>query len=104
MSKTLFWQTIPYLLPILSYLIGVSRNKLRVPAQIRWMLESQEIIDIIAGGIEAASSMHDKTDDEKREYVRIWAKSELYKLLNEWLPDSVINFLIEHAIVLRKSK
>lgn len=103
MGKIRFWQLIPYLLPIISYIIGKYRNRLRVPKQIRRLLEDQEVIEVIIQGIEAAQAMKGKSDDEKREYVRSWAKSELYKLLGEWLSDSAVNFLIEHVIVRRKS-
>ena len=102
MSKADIWQTVLYLLPVVSYLFGKSRNMLRVPRQVRWLLENHEVIETILRGIEAAESMEGKSDEEKREYVRAWAKSELYKLLGEWLPDSAINFLIEHAIVRQK--
>ena len=103
MSKNDFWQVIPYILPILSYIIGKKRNKLRVPKPVSVLIDNAEVIEVIIEGIEAAESMKDKTDEEKREYVRTWAKSELYKLLGDWLPDSTINFLIEHALVRRKA-
>ncbi|GEM_PF-3035819 len=103
MSKIDFRQVIPYILPLLSYIIGKRKNKLRVPKPISVLLENAEVIAVIVQGIEAAEKMHDKTDDERREYVRAWAKSELYKLLGDWLPDSTINFLIEHALVRRKA-
>lgn len=103
MSKSLFWQLVPYLLPIISYILGKSRNKLRVPKQISRLLEDPEVIDIITHGVEAAEATAGKSNEEKREYVRAWAKSELYKLLGEWLPDSAINFLIENVIVKRKN-
>jgi len=102
MSKIDFKQLIPYLLPIISYIIGKSRNRLRVPKLIRRLLENQDAIDIVIRGVETAEAMEGKSDTEKREYVRAWAKSELYKLLGEWLPDSAVNFLIEHVIVRRK--
>ena len=103
MSKNLFWQLIPYLLPVLSYIIGKSRNKLRIPGKIEGLLKDQQVIDIVVQGIETVQSVQGKSDEEKREYVRSWAKSELYKLLGEWLPDSAINYLIEHIIVRRKN-
>jgi hypothetical protein len=103
MSKVDYWHIIPYILPVISYLIGLSRNRLKVPRQIRWLLENPEVMQTIARGVEAAQAMSGKTDEEKREYVRAWAKSELYKLLGEWLPDSAINYLIEHVIVRRKA-
>ncbi len=68
------------------------------------LLENRNVIEIIARGVEAAEAMKDKSDDEKREYVRGWARSELYKILGDWLPDSAINFLIEHVIVKRKTR
>lgn len=103
MSKIHFWQFVPYLLPVLSYILGRQRNRLRVPKDIARLISDQEVISIIVQGIETAQAMHGKSDDEKREYVRSWAKSELYKLLGEWLPDSAVNFLIEHVIVRRKA-
>lgn len=102
MHKHDIWQLIPYILPILSYLIGTSRNKLRVPDRIRKLLENNLVVDVIINGVQAAQSMKQMTDEQKREYVRAWAKSELYGVLGEWLPDSAVNFLIEHVIV--KSK
>ncbi|HUV05490.1 MAG TPA: hypothetical protein VMX94_10335 [Armatimonadota bacterium] len=104
MSKIEFRQLIPYLLPIISYIIGKSRNPLwrTVPKPIRRLLENQEAIGIIVQGVEAANAMNGEAEAEKREYVRAWAKSEIYKLLGEWLPDSAVNFLIEHVIVRRK--
>lgn len=103
MSKFDFWQILLYLLPVFSYIIGRHRNKLRVPKPIRLLLENREVISVILQGVEAAEAMKGKSDDEKREYVRAWAKSELYKLLGDWLPDSAINYLIEHVIVRRKT-
>ena len=103
MSKTQFWQLVPYLLPVISYVLGKSRNRLRVPKQIGGLLGNREVIEIVVQGVEAAQSMKGKSDDEKREYVRAWAKSELYKLLGEWIPDSAVNFLIEHTIARRKA-
>lgn len=103
MSKINFWQLIPYLLPVISYFLGKFRNRLRVPKRIGRLLENADVIEIIARGVEAAEAMQGKSDDEKREYVRSWAKSELYKLLGEWLPDSAVNYLIEHVIVKQKA-
>lgn len=103
MSKVQFWQLAPYLLPVLSYIIGKSRNKLRVPKPVGKLIEDGQVLQIIIQGIEAAQAMKSKSDEEKKEYVRAWARSELFKLLGEWLPDSTINFLIEHAIVRSKS-
>ncbi len=103
MSKNNIWQIIPYILPILSYVFGRKRNKLRVPKPVALLIDNAEVIEVIIEGIEAAESMKDKTDEEKRENVRTWAKSELYKLLGDWLPDSTINFLIEHVLVRQKA-
>ena len=104
MPRVSIWQIVPYLLPVISYIIGVSRNPLwrTVPKQVRRLLANPLAIEVIVRGIEAAQAMKDKTDEEKREYVRAWGKTELYKVLGEWLPDSAVNFLIEHAIVRRK--
>ena len=103
MSKNQFWQLAPYLLPVLSYVIGKSRNKLRVPKPVGKLIGDGQVLQVILQGVEAAQETKGKSDDEKREYVRAWARSELFKLLGEWLPDSTINFLIEHAIVRSKS-
>lgn len=102
MSRISVWQIIPYLLPIISYLIGRSRNRLKVPKPIEALIENPRVIGVIVEGVEAAQTMKGKSDDEKREYVRSWAKSELHKLLGEWLPDSAVNFLIEHVVVRSK--
>ena len=102
MHKVDFWDIVPYLLPVISYLIGQSRNKLRVPKQVQKLLDNQQVIEVIVKGVETAQAMKDRTDEQKREYVRAWAKSELYGLLGQWLPDSAVNFLIEHAIVKRR--
>ncbi|HET6452832.1 MAG TPA: hypothetical protein VFI02_00385 [Armatimonadota bacterium] len=99
MSKNQFWQLAPYLLPVLSYIIGKSRNKLRVPKPVGKLMGDGQVLQIIVQGVEAAQEMKGKSDEEKREYVRAWARSELFKLLGEWLPDSTLNFLIEHTIV-----
>ena len=99
MHKIELWQLIPYILPIISYLIGKSRNKLQVPDKVRRLIENRQVIEVIIKGVEAAQSMKSMTDEQKREYVRAWAKSELYGVLGEWLPDSAVNFLIEHTIV-----
>lgn len=102
MHKHDLWQVLPYVLPILSYVIGTSKGKLQVPAKVRKLLENRQVIEVILKGIETAQSMKSMTDEQKREYVRAWAKSELYGVVGEWLPDSAVNFLIEHAIVRRK--
>ena len=103
MSGNDLWQVVLYVLPILSYIIGKKRNKIRVPKPIAVLIDNPEVIEVIIEGIEAAESMKDKMDEEKREHVRAWAKSELYKLLGDWLSDSTINFLIEHVLVRRKA-
>jgi len=103
MHKVQLWEVIPYVLPVISYLIGQSRNKLKVPQAVQKLLTNQAVIEVIVKGIEMAQTIKEKTDAEKREFVRAWAKSELYRLLGQWLPDSAVNFLIEHAIVKRKS-
>ena len=102
MHKVEFWDVIPYLLPVISYVIGASRNKLRVPAAVQKLLGNADVIAVIAKGIETAQAIKGKTDEEKREFVRAWAKSELFRLLGKWLPDSAVNFLIEHTIVKQK--
>ncbi len=103
MSRHQLWQLLPLALPVVSYVIGKQRSKLRVPKSIARLISNNEVVGIIVQGIEIAQVMQDKSDDEKRQYVRSWAKSELYKLIGEWLPDSAVNFLIEHTIVRRKA-
>ena len=93
---------LPYLLPILAYLIGRAANLMKLPGPVARLVKDPGVAKAIREGIEAADSMSEKTDAEKREYVRAWAKSELYKVLGEWIPDSGINLLIEHIIVRRK--
>lgn len=102
MGKTIIWQIVPYLLPVISYMLGKTRNSIRVPERVSRLLTDRRVIDIVVRGVEAAATMGDKTDEQKREYVRAWAKSELYRLLGEWLPDSAVNYVIEHVIVRRK--
>lgn len=102
MHKIDLWDVIPYLLPVISYLIGQSRNRLRVPKPVQKLLANQKVIQVITKGIETAQALKGHTDEEKREYVRAWGKSQLYGVVGEWLPDSAVNFLIEHTIV--KSK
>lgn len=99
MSKFDIWQWAVYLLPILSYLIGAARNRITVPKEIRSLLANREVMGLVAQGICTAASIEGKSDAEKREYAREWAASELRKLLGERLPDSAINYLIEHIIV-----
>lgn len=103
MNKINFWQLVPYLLPILSYIIGQTRNRLGVPKSIQRLLGDGRVIEIVTEGIENAQKMQGKTDDEKREYVRTRLKSELHDILGEWLPDSAVNFLIEHTVVRLKA-
>ncbi len=102
MSKIDIWQAAAGLLPLLSYIIGRNRNKLRVPKPISVLVENADVIRVIVQGIEDAEKMRDKSDDEKRAWVRERAKSELCRLMGDRLPDSSINFLIEHALVKRK--
>lgn len=102
--KTEIWQWLIYALPIASYILGITRNRLKVPKDIRALLANRDVMDVIFRGIEAASEVSGKTDVEKREYVRSWAKTELYRLLGDWLPDSAVNYLIEHVIVKRKAE
>lgn len=102
MHKFDIWQILPFVLPVISYLIGKARGKFQVPANIQKLLDNQQVMDTIIKGIQTAETMKDMTNEQKREYVRAWAKSELYSLLGEWLPDSAVNFLIEHTIVKQK--
>ena len=102
MHKIDIWTVLPFLLPVISYVIGVSRNKLKVPAAVQKLLGNPEVIEIIVKGIGTAQTMKGKTDEEKREFVRAWAKSELFRVLGQWLPDSAVNFLIEHTITKQK--
>ena len=101
--KTDIWQWLIFALPVASYVVGSARNRLKVPKEIRGLLANRDVMDVILRGIEAASEVSGKTDVEKREYVRSWAKTELYRLLGDWLPDSAVNYLIEHVIVKQKA-
>ncbi|MDH7481139.1 MAG: hypothetical protein QHH26_04065 [Armatimonadota bacterium] len=103
MNKIHLWQFLPYILPVISYVIGKQMNRLRVPREVLRLISNPNIVGIITQGVKTAQALHGKSDDEKREYVRSWAKSELYKLLGKWFPDSTINFLIEHVIIRRKA-
>jgi hypothetical protein len=98
MDKVDIWHWIVYLLPVASYFIGIAKVKLQMPKEIRSLLANRDVMDMIYEGIKAAAYTQGKSNDEKREYVRKWAKSELFKLLGRWVPDSVINYLIEHII------
>lgn len=102
MMKLHVWHILPYILPVVSYLIGLSRNKLRLPARICALIKDPAVMQVLELGIKAARLMEGKSDTEKREYVRGWAKSEVHRLVGEWLPDSAINYLIEHLIVRAK--
>jgi len=102
MSKIRVFDILPYLLPIFSYLLGKQRSKMGIPKRVAELLRNEAVIRIISEGVEVATAMRDKSDEEKREYVRAWAKSELYATLGEWLPDSVVNFLIENVIIRNK--
>lgn len=102
MAKLHVWQILPYILLVVSYLVGLSRNKFKLPSRICALLKDPAVTQVLELGIKAARLMEGKSDTEKREYVRAWAKSELYKLVGEWLPDSAINYLIEHLIVRAK--
>ena len=103
MDKRFLWQIAPYLLSLLSYVIGLMRNKFRLPGSISRLLGNRVVLDILNQGIEAARAMDGRTDEEKREYVRTWVRAELSRLTGEWLSDSTINYLIEHSIVSRKA-
>ncbi len=103
MNKINVWQIVPFVLPVLSYIFGKSKNKLSVPKPIGDLMKDDEVMKVIIQGVQSAADLSDKSDDEKREYVRSWAKSELFKLLGEWLPDSAVNFLIEKIIVGQKA-
>lgn len=102
MNKHDLWQVIPYVLPVISYVIGKSKNKLQVPGNVRRLLDNRQVIDVVTRGIDTAQSMKDMTDEQKREYVRAWGKSELYGILGEWLPNSAMNYLIEYLIARKK--
>lgn len=104
MSKNELWQVIPFILPIISYIIGKRKNAIRVPKPISALLENADAVAVVVQGIEAAETMKDTTSEQKRAYVRAWAKSELQTLLGGRLPESTINFLIEHALVRRKGR
>jgi len=96
------WRALPYLLPILAYVIGKLKNSLKVPAAVAGLLKDPEVRAIIEREIELAGELAGKTPEERRQYAMIEARAELYYYLRETIPDSSINFLIEHSIV--KSK
>lgn len=100
----IIWQVIAFILPILSYVIGKKRNLIRVPKPVAALLANRDVMRLIIDGIQAAGSLGQKSNEERREHVAKWARAELYKQLGEWLPDSTINYLIEHAIVKLKTR
>lgn len=100
----LFWQLAPYLLAILSYLIGKARNLLRVPKPAAQFLANPDVMRIIQEGVEKAGALQGRSDTEKREFVLAWARMEIYKLLGDWLPNSAINLLIEVVINRKKAE
>jgi hypothetical protein len=93
---------LPYILPIISYAIGHSKGRLQIPAKVRAWANNPDVKAVVTKGIATAQSMQNMTDEQKREYVRAWAKSELFGILGEWIPDSSLNWLIEHMIVQQK--
>ncbi|MHB1000468.1 MAG: hypothetical protein ACYC27_14610 [Armatimonadota bacterium] len=95
---------LPYLLPVISYLIGKAVNKIKVPAGIAKLLNNPDVMQIIREGIEAATENAGKSDADKIAYVRDWAKKEIFSRVGPWLPDSTINYLIEHVIVRKKAE
>jgi len=95
--------TLPYILPIVSYLIGRALNVIKVPPAVANLLKDGEVMDLIRQGIAAGNDQTGKTNAEKQAYVREWALGEMRKLTGEWLSDSTINFLIEHAIIRSKA-
>lgn len=106
MSKSdawnLFWYLLPYVLPAIAYALGKARNALKLPKLVANLLANPEVLQIIEEGVKAAKAMEGKSDTEKREYVLKWAKEQLYRLLGNWFPDSIVNYLIEHVIVKAK--
>ena len=104
MNKSeIIWALMPVILSIASaaiaYVKGKAKARLKVPAPVAKLLGDGQVMDLIIKGVAEAGAMQALTEDQKREYVRKWAKAELYKLLGDWLPDRIINMLIEAAIV-----
>lgn len=103
MGKTTLWQLIPYLLPVISYLLGISLSRAHVPKQVRAFLRDSQVLNLFAEGVRIADGMSGMSDTEKRDYVRGWVCCELKKALGYRPPDSVVNYLIEDSVLRRKS-
>ena len=103
MSKAdVLWALIGIVLSIVSYLVGWAKDRWGLPKPIARLLANKEVMDLIADGVGEAAALAGRSDAERQEYVRSWAKTELLLLLGDEVPDSAINFLIERVVVGRK--
>lgn len=93
---------LPYAIAIVAYVLGKVIGRKPIPKSVRKLLADPAVMDAVLKGIEAAGELAGKSDAEKKDYARQWIREELQRLLGIWLPDSVVNYLIEHVIVTRK--
>lgn len=102
-NEDTFWKTLPYLLPVIAYILGWVRDKWRLPKPIAKLLANKAVMALIVQGVAEGAVLSGLTGDQRREYVREWAKGQLHNLVGEVVSDSAINFLIEKVVADRKA-
>lgn len=87
---------------VMSFVLGKSLNKVKVPAGVGKLLNNKDVMQIVADVINLAKGWTDKTDDEKRIGVKSIIKKQVKTVLKIDLPDFIINYLIEFVIAKMK--
>lgn len=86
----------------ITFVLGKSLGKVKVPAEVGKILNNKEVMQIITDTVNLAKGWTDKTDNEKRDGVRSIIKKALKSKLGIDIPDFILNYVIEKVIVKMK--
>ncbi len=102
-NEETFWRALPYLLPIITFIIGWIHQNVKLPKAITKLLTDPAVMQLVHNEI-AALEVSAMTDMQKQEVARGVLRTFLATHVGEILSDNTINLLIEKAIADRKAE
>ncbi len=103
-KQRILWDSIPYILMIITYfLTKKGKVTLRLPKVVRKLIENRDVMRLVSEAVRIAGAQSGKSEDEKRALARDAIRKGVQDVLGQWLPDSVVNLLIEKAITEKKA-
>lgn len=102
--KAHFWDILPYLIPVIasmwgSFYAGIQRGKWKfIPLRVRKYFNNPDVMKIVNQVVVVAAACTGKTGDQKKAYAIGLVCDTVDKELGITIPDSVVNYLIEHVL------